>query len=108
MGTFVAGAVLACGCAVPLTGKDGTRHHVIIGLGWVRTGSQPGVAAEDLRTIGLVANASGGALGLSRIHRVELNPHLASNSVVAIRSGAGGLSLTNFAVSQTQLPKQTP
>lgn len=91
-------AILGTGCALPWTGKDGTRHHLIVGLGWVRTGTQTGVVAEDVRALGLTANSGGGAVGLFRRHRVEFDPHAASNAVVAIRSGAYGLSITNFAV----------
>jgi hypothetical protein len=94
----VVGAFLGTGCAVPWTGKDGTRHHLIVGLGWVRAGSQTGVVAEDIRALGLTAHSGGGAVGLFRRHRVELDPRAASNAVVAIRSGGGGLAVTNFAV----------
>jgi hypothetical protein len=101
-------AVLGVGCAVPWTAKDGTRHHLVVGLGWVRTGTQPGIAAQDIRSLGLVASRDVGVVGLTTIHRIELDPQMASNAVVSIRRGSHGLTLTNFAVTPTRSPQETP
>lgn len=99
-------AVAIAGCS--WRGADGTRHQVILGVGLVSTHTQPGVTAQDFRSLGLLACSNGGALGYTRLHRVELDSQVASNAVVAIRSGLGGLTVTNFAVIQTRLQTNTP
>ena len=43
-------ALLGTGCAVPWTGKDGTRHHLIVGCGIVSTRCETNLPVSVTRT----------------------------------------------------------
>jgi hypothetical protein len=47
----VVGAFLGTGCAVPWTGKDGTRHHLIVGLGFVTTQASSNQPVQVTRSV---------------------------------------------------------
>lgn len=91
-------ALALAGCAIPYSARNGARNHVIIGLGWVRTSGQEGVVAQEVRTLGLMIDSSGGSLGMTRKHKVEIDTLRASNAVVSIQSGPQKLIVTNFFV----------
>lgn len=80
------------------TDKHGT-HHLIVGIGFglVTTTNRPGVDVYESAVLGAAAGPDGAGIGWLRHHRVQIDPELASNVVISIKSTPGNLTITNYA-----------
>ena len=88
--------VLVTGCS--WTDKHGT-HHLIVGVGFglVTTTNRAGVDVYDSAVLGAAVGPDGAGVGWMRHHRVQIDPKLASNVVISIKSTPGNLTITNYA-----------
>ena len=88
-------ALIATGCS--WTDKSGT-HHLIVGVGFgvITTTNGAGVEVLDSRVIGAELGPNGAGLGLMQHHRVAINPALASNVVISVKSSPFALTVKNF------------
>ena len=85
------------GCAgISVHSEKGTTHRIIIGIGVVSTGQQPGVSVQDCRALGLVCGQGGLQAGLSQQHDVAIDPKIAEDVVISIRATPFSLTVTNF------------
>ena len=94
-------ALLLClgtvtGCS--WTDKHGT-HHLIVGVGFglITTTNRPGVDVYESAVLGAAAGPDGAGIGWMRHHRVQIDPEMASNVVISIKSTPGKLTITNYA-----------
>lgn len=84
------------------TDKGGTHHLVVgIGFGVITTTNCPGVDVYDSRVLGGEFGPNGVGLGWMQHHRVTIDPALASNVVVSIKSSHLGITVKNFDPYQT-------
>lgn len=83
------------GCA--WTDTSGT-HHLIVGIGFgvITTTNRPGVEVRDIRFMGGEIGPDGAGLGWMQHHQVAIDPALASNVVVSIKSNPFALTVKNF------------
>ena len=104
-------AVLLAGAA-GCTWTDGRgTHQLIVGVGFgiITTTNRPGVDVSDTRLLGAMAGPGGASAGWMLHHQVEINPVIASNVVISIQTGHGGITVKNFNpyTVNTNLPAQT-
>ena|ERR1017187_1243822 len=89
--------ILLISCSgVPIHGKNGTNHYVVIGLGIVSVKEQQGVSVTDGSALGLMAGPQGMYAGWSQNHSVQIDPIAASNVVISISATPFSLTVTNF------------
>ncbi len=79
------------------TDRRGT-HHLIVGIGFgiITTTNTAGVEVSDSSVLGLLAGQEGAGAGWMRHHRVVIDPALASNAVISVKSSPGRLTIKNF------------
>ena len=89
------GAALALlsGCA--WTDRNGVRHTVVIGVGYVSRATTTGVSASDLGAVGIVYER-GMSIGVVRSHRVEIDPKTAPNAIVSVKVRPFSLEVKNI------------
>ena len=89
--------LITTGCSgIHFRSKDGVNHHLIIGIGMISTKEQQGVTVEDAKVLGLMVGKGGLNAGLGQQHIVEINPQLADNVVISVKSAPFSLKVTNF------------
>jgi hypothetical protein len=90
--------VSVAGCS--WTDNYGT-HHLIIGVGFgvITATNSPGVDVYDTRILGASVEPDGAGVGWMQHNRVEINPNLASNVVISVKSISGGVEIKNYPVN---------
>lgn len=92
--------LVAAGCS--WTDKGGT-HHLIVGIGFgvITTTNAPGVSVYESHVLGGELGPDFAGLGWMQHHQVQIDPALASNVVVSIKSTGLDASIKNFDPYQT-------
>jgi hypothetical protein len=93
-------AIAVAGCS--WSDSHGT-HHLIVGVGFgvITTTNRPGVDVYDTRILGVSAGPDGVGAGWMQHHSVKINPNLASNAVISVKSISGGLEIKNYPINWT-------
>ncbi|MCQ8116672.1 hypothetical protein [Methylomonas rosea] len=84
---------LDTGCA--WIDQNGTKHHLILGLGYFSEAKIDGMVANDLAVAGLTYD-NGISLGLVRSYRVEIDPSLDINILTSIKTDPFSLEIKHI------------
>ena len=91
-------ALLGClttqGCS--WTTKDGTIHTLVIGAGYLRTRTEPGVSVANATLLGLAAGPEISGAGFLYHHQVSIDPAVATNLMLSVKATPFRLQLTNI------------
>ncbi len=83
---------LVSGCT--WTSSNGSRHTIILGIGYVSHAEAKGISASDLSTLGITCE-NGISAGYARNHRVEIDPNTAPNAIVSVKARPFSLEVKN-------------
>ena len=95
--------LVSAGC---WTDKHGTRHRLIVGIGFgvITTTNQPGVEVSDSRVLGLQLGPDMVGAGYLSRHRVVIDPEIASNVVVSVKANPFDFTVTHYDRNATNFP----
>lgn len=82
---LTAGLAFSTGCS--WSDSHGTRHTLVLGVGWIRSASVTNaILVREEHILGAMLGTSGIAAGYSGLHTVSIDPQRTSNALLSVHS----------------------